>query len=951
MKYRKLIKQLNNLQLFRIFIERRNKTVRIKTKKKAFVSVLLSFVMIMGLFFVPKVNAEEQPDQPNTISFKQVEKDMDMVGGIILRIDGNDQEIPISYPAGLISGNIGSLPLSENQKFQKAVVRSSNNGQITETEIARIGTYEEKIYYSLTNQQDIGITLKEGQDIVFICSTQYTVTYQPNDYGTITGPETILNGENLNITVKANDYYHIESVTMNGENLSLSSENSKNESIQIESSQIKENVTINATFVEDNKYRIIEKNAWIGDDGQYHGYTDEDVPKGGIQQGDICWNDDDEVIGDVSPGNPITFWLYSKSNSGGSMWRLNMLKFNDENINVPLKYDKNAKAQTTLSNGSIVTITLIKDDHKIGWKDEWYDLSTKRTIYEVHIDHVKESIDISGNFKDASKSEIMLTGLEGIETSGMVKEASGKYKLVDNDVHFYYDFQNEDGDKVYDAYYTDEGSYNIILYSVKPGYNPYTLNLSAIYDGNPVSNIDTILQSNSNLTNYDIDYIANFIANHPENRHFGIVSYDDLGRLEVKEPSTKEQWIVDAESFGHTHGIILKQNEAKNQIININANPYQYNLIFDLTGGNGLDSSKYQQQADNYVEINSEGKIITYTLKDGSTNAYMPIQNPTRAGHVFLGWQLYNGDEKVEDINLLTSNQAFTIDENTINYSNGDSQKDTGHTFTFKAVWATETQSADDAIYTIDVYYEQPNGQYEIKQSISDIGTVGEELNYVSDKDKYNPNTNLYYLNENSPKSKLTINQLLDDDIEINPNYKENNTIKLYYSYYRYDLTVTKDAIGDYADLSRDWTIDVTLTNENDADLSNKTFICNNETVTLNDGNACLSLKDGESFTFTGLIKGTLFTIKETNQSNDYTISYNIKENSNDTGNSSEEIKEQSLSSNKIVTVINTMKNINIPGTNIPTSGMNNTITMLGIGSIGIIGIVALLWYWRKKHV
>ena len=121
--------------------------------------------------------------------------------------------------------------------------------------------------------------------------------------------------------------------------------------------------------------------------------------------------------------------------------------------------------------------------------------------------------------------------------------------------------------------------------------------------------------------------------------------------------------------------------------------------------------------------------------------------------------------------------------------------------------------------------------------------------------------------------------------------------------------------------------------------------------MTLNNGNACLSLKDGESFTFTGLIKGTLFTIEETNQSNDYIISYNIKENSNDMGNSLKEIEGQSLSSNKIVTVINTMKDINIPDTNIPTSGMNNTITMLGIGSIGIVGIVTLLWYWRKKHV
>lgn len=940
MKYRKLVKQLNNLQLFRIFMERRNKTVRIKTKKKAFVSVLLSFVMIMGLFFVPKVNAEEQPDQPNTISFKQVQNEMDKVN-VILSIDGKESNI--SYPAGLISDNVGNLNLTETQKFQKAVVRDSNAN--TETEIARIGTYEGKIYYSLTDQEDIGITLKDGQSIVLICATQYTVTYQTDGNGTITGPQTILNGENLNITVKANDCYHIESVTMNGKNLSLSSENSKNESIQIGSSQIKGNVMINATFVEDDKYRIIEKNAWIDEYGHYQGCYDTDDFRSAIQQGDICWNDNTEVINDVEPGNSVTFWLYSQSNYGGPTWRLNMLKFNDENINVPLSYNQGDSISTEMSNGSNVTITLIYENWKIGWKgDSGF---TNRTIYEVTIDHVKESIDISGNFKDASKSEIMLTGLEGIQTSGMVKETRGsQYVFPSFKTHYYYDFQNEDGDKVYDAYYTDSddgGSYNIILYSVKPGYNPYTLNLSAIYDGNTIENIESILQNNSNSIQYDIESIAKFIYDPARYRLFGTADISDIGILYNVDPSSTNEWIAEAKNLGHTYGIILKQNEAKNQIININANPYQYNLIFDLNGGNGLDSSKYLQQDNNYVEVDSEGKVITYTLKDGSANAYMPIQNPTRAGHIFLGWQLYYNGDPVEDVNLLTSNQAFTINEETIIYSDGDPQKDTGHTFTFKAVWATETESAEDTIYTIDIYYEQPDGQYEKKNSYSDIGTVGEEMKYVGDKDKYNSDKNLYYLNEDPSKSKLTIDKLLD---EKNPDYKDNNAIKLYYSYYRYDLTVTKDAVGDYADLSRDWTIDVTLTNENDSSLQDKKFEDGSKSIQLDNGQGQLSLKDEESFTFANLIKGTQFKVEEKDVPTDYEVTYKINNDEKDS------VSNQSLTSDTTVTVINKMNDESIiPGTNIPTSGMNNTITMLAIGSLGIIGIVTLLWYWRKKHV
>ena len=84
------------------------------------------------------------------------------------------------------------------------------------------------------------------------------------------------------------------------------------------------------------------------------------------------------------------------------------------------------------------------------------------------------------------------------------------------------------------------------------------------------------------------------------------------------------------------------------------------------------------------------------------------------------------------------------------------------------------------------------------------------------------------------------------------------------------------------------------------------------------------------------------------NTLNDYDVTYQIGENQ-PTDNS---ITDASLKSDTTVTVINTMNDESIiPGTNIPTSGLNNTITMLAIGSLGIIGIVTLLWYWRKKHV
>lgn len=180
---------------------------------------------------------------------------------------------------------------------------------------------------------------------------------------------------------------------------------------------------------------------------------------------------------------------------------------------------------------------------------------------------------------------------------------------------------------------------------------------------------------------------------------------------------------------------------------------------------------------------------------------------------------------------------------------------------------------------------------------------------------------------------------------ETEEGYLDNNIIKLCYSYYRYDLTITKNAEEDYADLTRDWTIDITLTNDNDSSLQNKTFTYESKTAQLNNGNVQLNLKDGESFIFTDLIKGTQFTVEEQNPSSDYNVTYQING-----GKESENSVNSTLSSDTTVTVINTMKDLT-PDTSIPTSGMNSSITMLAIGSIGIIGVVILLWYWRKKHV
>lgn len=952
MKYRKLVKQLNNLQLFRIFMERRNKTVRIKTKKKAFVSVLLSFVMIMGLFFVPKVNAEEQPNQPNTISFKQVEKDMDMVDGIILRVDGNDQETPISYPAGLITDNLSSLDkhLNETQKFQKAVVRDSITH--TETPISRIGTYAETTYYSLNDQQDIGIALTANQKVVLICASEYNVTYDyDEELGTVTGPDTISNGEDLNISIQANDTYHISSVLFNNKPESIN-ENQKTASLKIESSRISNEVIITVQFEEDTDYQIIEKGAYISGN-TYIVETD------GIQQGSLCLNDDSEIIPNVEPGNSQTFWLYSDSNTGGSEWVLNMLRINDEDINVPYGTVPNtteSQSDTRLSNGSIVTIKLIYDDLSISWKNDANHIPKRiRSIYEITITNIRENITIEGNFKQKNNREIILTGLKGINKVGAASENAQSGLWQGNTFykpghHYYYGLQSNDKDTVYTVYYKQKASgvagnpgeaFNIYLFSVKQGYNPYTVDIDVSFNGIPKQLqdiINTRLQSNGGLWMTTEELVRAIKNEQSDYRHFEY-------KTDIFSP-IKYNWLDEVENVGYTHAFVIREDnseEAKNQIAKLTAHPYEYNLVFNLNEGEAEFGNNYTLNNDETYTFNE-----TYTLENGAVDAYMPTVKPTKDGSVFLGWKLYKGGTPVSET-LYSPNEAFTIDETSINYSEGDVTSNTGHTFTFVAQWEDVATSAETAALFVEAYKEVPNSQdgaieyndrYYVLDSeiLNDYGTVGNPSILI----RYtNPDPNSYSLN--SEQSKFYIEKVQNENAS--NTWKENNTFKVYYDFIDYDLTVKKDAVGEYADLTREWNIQVTLKDQNDTPISNTTFSDN--VITNADGQVTLQLHDDEEFKFENLNINTQYSITELDTSNDYNVTYQIGTNTP----TNTSISNESLKSDTTVTVINTMKDINIPDTNIPTSGMNNTITMLAIGSLGIIGIVTLLWYWRKKHV
>ena len=901
--------------------------MKIKVKKKALVSVLLSLVMIMGLFFVPKVNAEDNViDQGNTISFKNVQNDLEIVDGVILEADGQSQEI--DYPAGLITDNLDAIAdqLTGTQTFQKAIVRDTEHN--TETEISRIGTYNDVKYYSLNDQQDIGIALTDNQKIVIVCASEYNVEYDyESSLGNVTGPSKLFKGEDLNIAIQANDYYHIDSVTWNGTKVEIT-ENSKTTSIKIDGTQITENIKVKVTFSEDAKYRIIEKNAWITDEEHYAGYTDEE--NGGIQHGDICLDDDNEIIPDITPGNEVTFWLTSQSNSGIGQpdWYLNMLKFNGENINVPTNYNLGTYATTVLSNGSTVTVTLIKEGHRLSWKeDKW---PTRRTVYEINISAVKENINIEGNFKASDSREMIITGLEGIQKVGATQESP---YLEGVNYYYKYSLQPNDGDTVYVANYNQTflssiaKAYNIYLFSVKKGYNPYTIDAEVYYDGelqNTEDVIDDRIQKS--LECITVDEIRDGITS-----KYRLFEYENYN------------WLKDVKENGYTHGICLKQNSSYNQQLKLMAHPYEYTLVFDLKDGSADLGEDYTYTNGLYTY----NKI--YTLSNGSVDAYMPNVKPTKDGNVFVGWKLYKDREAVSN-KIYSPNEAFTINETNIEFSEGDIKSDTGHTFTFVAQWEDIANSDQTAGIYLEVYKEvenvteiKINGKYYepvSNKTLIDYGTVGSSTFFLNLSSK-NPDSSIY--TPNTTDSKRYISKIID---EMDSNYNiENNTFKIYYDLKDYDLTIKKDAVGEYADLTRKWNIKVTLKYSDDKPISHKSF--GNGISTNENGEVILSLKDNEEFKFENLNINNQYSIEEVEVPSDYVVTYKIN------NQSFSSLSNQSLSKDTTVTVINTMndESIDIPDTNVPTSGTKSEMNILAIGSLGIVGVVVFMWYWRKKHV
>ncbi len=349
--------------------------------------------------------------------------------------------------------------------------------------------------------------------------------------------------------------------------------------------------------------------------------------------------------GDVSPHGTTTFWIQSEKDTA---FELNKLEVNGTLLNIPAGVGQTAT--TTVdgmtfhvyfeSTGTYGSFWLKGDADFSNWgvgKDKWNCVkwSHTRTYYRITVENVTEDINVNYSFKRTENRELTILGLNGIDRTGMsTEDRSWGY--------FYYYATTNDYHK-YNAYWRDSTttSNNLVLYSVKPGYNPYTVTTEMSYDGGAKSSEGIRVAGSEASTPENAIYSAGGRYN------TGHRSWGRSTILKNKEAKKDKKNLLltslqDEETYNTTtwYAVALEQNEANNWMLYLNASPYEYHVEYDLDGGKITSADKL---TDNFVLSEDGTQLEDTTIKTvESQYAYfnMPLATPEKQNYIFEGWVL-----------------------------------------------------------------------------------------------------------------------------------------------------------------------------------------------------------------------------------------------------------------------------------------------------------------------
>lgn len=674
------------------------------------IAAIVAFAIVMSCIVVGfNIATKAEDNAEPTSSLKPVTMEV--------RLNGQDGYTTATVPAGVIETNkdditfVGTLP--QQATLQKALLIDHESN--TETEIARVAKFEGKTYYSLDANDNAGTLLLATQDLVLVYAEKYAVNITITGNGTYTTSATeeggglyVWGGEDLTIQTNPAQDYYTGQVEYSSAGQSTKRVSPKNNYVKISADSILGDLDIAIPFVHIDEYTI--NDARYMNASKYYPEL-----KGLDNHGGITGvTNKQQTPTPVAPGETATFYLFSQANSTNSQrFLLNNLAING----VDIKYPKTVgQSETTpFKNGSSVTVTLLSENNKFDGETSWPN-EKPRTIYKVEVTNVHEDLEVSYYFKDQYKKEIIIKGLNGIEQTAYAAEDTN-IALVSR----YYSFvQDEIYKNVYTAYYSSRGVFtdinwfpsdNLVLYTVKPGYNPYTVTTEMYYDDVPATGVIRDAEA--------ADTPVNVIKSAGS-------GYEDAGRYNTSQ----RYWgySEDTELYNHTtsnylkrvglnitrtdlllttlnkrsetwYAVALSQNESYNQQLYLNATPYEYHIECDLNGGSISTASEGYTREGN--------KLVSdiFTLENGEVYTALPSVAPTQSGKRFLGWQMV--DENGNNIagGFYTKNAQFVIGKDTVDKAVGDKTEDENQTFKFMAVWQDDA-TADTTTVSTAVYQE-----------------------------------------------------------------------------------------------------------------------------------------------------------------------------------------------------------------------------------------------------
>ena len=849
-----------------------SETVRAPLNKRL-IAIILAIVMVVGLIpagifmMRPKAALKEVELKPVTMA---------------IRLDGIDTSDTVDVDAGVIATN---APQNyEGAELRKAVV--VKNG--VETQIYAVGNKSERDYYSINENGFTGVEKVDGEVLVLIYAHKYSlnIASNPGDGGSYLPTTAVKEGDNYyiyggdNLVIKdispAKDH-KATTVTYHTSDTS-GSERIKNGTATIPSSVITGDITVNVNFPEVEEYTV--KDARDISNSKYYERLSGLDNHGGSSNVETS---DTPTLNSVEPGQTASFYIFSQANSTNSeKWRLNMLSINGVDLEYPQTVGETTDPQD-LNSDSKVTVKFVSDSTVFTGDNN----RKKRAVYLVEVTYVHEDLEVAYFFTDTNKRTIIVKGLNGIDKTGAAVEDQ---PLIER----YYSFTSNN-QNLYETFYTAAGfisgyswypSDNMILYTVKPGYNPYTIETAISYNyAKPTESgvragaaaPDTVEEVILAAFESDEGYGSTGRFN-TSVRHWGPSVNEDmynrnestyLSGLRRKDLLLKTLQDDKANTW---YAVALAQNPAKVQQLYLNAKPYHYFLQVDTNPVNEevvqFNDDSYERSGDYYVE---KGADNYRTVEQDDAYFTLPDE-PTKAGYVFQGWYVCDENGAPVDDNVYQAKDRLPLSADlttkTLYRTDKETQKNQDQIICVKAIWQ-DVSSSSKAYVSADVYVQNLRGAVQANDKTYDHldSESGTELQFAP---KYAALLN-YYHPEHEEYYEINDGSVLDSRIKQASDIPQDNQFKVFYDYRLEDLTVNNTVVG--YPKTKEFTVTVTLEKPAESPVSAadaKTLMTVTGAELIEDESTdnklvyrTTTLKNGESVLFENAPYGWTYTVDE----------------------------------------------------------------------------------------